>query len=68
MRVCTCNANSRVGHTINPLTPTTFECAANLLIIGNKKAAVFPLPVLEQATISLPSKASGITYKNKILS
>ena len=58
----TCNANSLVGLNIKALAPTMLECFSNLLINGIKNAAVFPLPVLEHATMSRPSNARGITF------
>ena len=57
-----CIANSLDGDTIKALIPTTFECSFNILIKGIKNAAVLPLPVLLQATTSLPSIIKGITF------
>ena len=64
----TCCANSRVGHRINtcgsarPGTGLLFGLAAiNLFNRGNKKAAVFPLPVWLLTIQSPPIKAAGIT-------
>ena len=56
------SASSLLGETIKALIPTTLECSFRLLMSGIRKAAVFPLPVLLQATTSLPSMISGITF------
>ena len=55
-------ANSLVGSIINDLIPTILEWASSLLIKGIIKAAVLPLPVLEHAIMSLPSKILGIVF------
>ena len=55
-----CRANSLVGNTIKALCPTTLECALSLFTKGITNAAVFPEPVREQATTSLPSKTCGL--------
>lgn len=47
-------ANSLEGTIIKQRVPTTILCFWSLLIIGITKAAVLPLPVLEQATKSRP--------------
>lgn len=41
---------------INALTPMILECYFSLFNIGIINAAVLPLPVLEQATTSVPDK------------
>ena len=53
----TCCANSLVGSTIKHFS--SLFCIS-LVIIGSKKANVFPVPVCEEAIISFPSKAKGI--------
>ena len=65
-----CSANSLVGDMMSALGP--FVVALLLLFwlalssrrwnMGNKKAAVLPLPVLAIATKSLPNNISGIVF------
>jgi len=55
-------ANSLVGNIISALQPTVDECSLSLLTNGITKAAVFPEPVFEAATKSLPSIIIGIHF------
>ncbi len=55
-------ANSLVGQINKALAPTILEWDCNLFIIGIKKDAVLPDPVLEHATTSLPSNIWGIAF------
>ena len=61
-------ANSLVGDIISArgplLLPDLFSFSCKRCNIGNKKAAVLPLPVLAMATTSLPNNISGIAYLN----
>ena len=52
-------ASSLVGVTIRALMYPTAAALKYLWIIGSKKAAVFPEPVIELATISFPDIITG---------
>lgn len=60
-----CSASSLVGLRIRALAPVWAWGPFNLSNMGTKNAAVLPLPVLAMATISLPSKMTGIVCHNK---
>lgn len=53
-------ANSLVGVTIKALIYPTAAAWKYLWIMGKTKAAVFPDPVIELATTSLPERITGI--------
>ncbi len=55
-----CVANSRVGVKINMRGVPLFFCMLKRCSAGNTNAAVLPVPVCAEATISFPSKISGI--------
>ena len=57
-----CIASSLVGTIIKALDPTMFEWDFSLFTNGIRKAPVLPDPVLEQATISDPSKIKGMAF------
>lgn len=63
LKKLTYKASSLVGVRIRALVPMILECFSNWLTSGMMKAAVFPLPVREQATTSLPSKMCGIALR-----
>lgn len=55
-----CSANSLVGVRIRALAPVWAWGTFSFSNMGTKNAAVFPLPVLAMATMSLPSRITGI--------
>jgi len=55
-------ANSQVGNKIKALGPIILLCSFSLLIKGMTNDKVFPEPVLEHATTSLPSNNKGNTF------
>lgn len=55
-----CRASSRVGVIMMALAPVLACGAFSLSNMGTRKAAVLPLPVLAMATMSLPSKITGM--------
>ncbi len=57
-----CRANSLVGKMSKARAPTILACYFSLFTRGIRNAAVLPLPVLEQATISLPSNKRGMAF------
>jgi len=61
--LATWRASSRVGTSISALVPLLGEAfSRKRCSVGNKKAAVFPLPVFALTSKSLPAMARGIAW------
>ena len=57
-----CRASSLVGVRMRALAPVWAWRALSFSNMGTRKAAVLPLPVRAMATISLPSKITGMVW------